>query len=446
MPIPVLVVVPSQEPLRESAVAFAEGRAATRDLREAALPSLLTIDPTMPAIPMGTASPGDLAVAAMAPELSAAYAVRAFANVDRSEDVPERIDGRSVFADPRIEPFVTCGSSPAIGSAATIAIQLGVAQLTAGARGLDGDRVAIAIMDTGINLSFVAGKLPGARFDVANSWTPPNGTTLPGRYPVDHGSMCAFDALIAAPRATLLDYPVLASAMPGGTTVGRTLGTAMQAFSHLLTNWAVSFAPGGVSKYAGLVVSNSWGIYHPSWDFPAGHRGRYVDNPAHPFNLLVAVMASAGIDIVFAAGNCGPSCADLRCQGRAAGAIMGANAHADVLTIAGCDGNDQIVGYSSHGPSIPNMFAQKPDVAAYTHFLGSEAFGSGTPDTGTSAACPIAAGCIAALRTRVPFGATPPTSLFAQIRATARSTGSAWQPDFGHGIIDPDAAATSLGV
>ena len=118
------------------------------------------------------------------------------------------------------------------------------------------------------------------------------------------------------------------------------------------------------------------------------------------------------------------------------------------MTLGGCDTNDQMVGYSSQGPSIANMFQQKPDVAAYTHFLGSEAFGTGSPDSGTSAACPVATGCIAAIRTKVPFGTTPPTALIAQLRATARTAPgqTGWQNDFGHGIIDPDAAATSLGV
>jgi hypothetical protein len=45
----------------------------------------------------------------------------------------------------------------------------------------------------------------------------------------------------------------------------------------------------------------------------------------------------------------------------------------------------------------------KPDITGYTHFLGSEAFGAGSPDAGTSAACPVAAGCAAALRTKLLF-------------------------------------------
>jgi len=159
-------------------------------------------------------------------------------------------------------------------------------------------------------------------------------------------------------------------------------------------------------------------------------------------------LAVSGADIVFAAGNCGAQCADGRCQSRTTGTIMGASASDSVLTLAGCDTNDQRVGYSSQGPSISGMFQQKPDLTAYTHFVGSEAYGPGSPDSGTSTSCPIAAGCVAALRTRLSPGTTPPASLFAQLNATARVVGGAagWNGDYGHGIIDPLAAATTLGL
>jgi hypothetical protein len=259
--------------------------------------------------------------------------------------------------------------------------------------------------------------------------------------------MCAFDILLAAPKATLLDFPILSSNAPGGSNMGGTLSVAVLAYAQLIASWAVAFAPGGAAKYKALVVSNSWGIFHPSWDFPAGHPGRYCDNPRHPFHLIMSTLAASGVDIVFAAGNCGKECADGRCQGRTKEAIMGASAHPEVLTLAGCDTNDKRVGYSSQGPSIANMFQNKPDVTAFTHFLGSEAFGAGSPDSGTSAACPVAAGCVAALRTKADWQTTPPKNLFDQIRATARNSGAAgWNADYGFGIIDPVATANSLGV
>ena len=36
------------------------------------------------------------------------------------------------------------------------------------------------------------------------------------------------------------------------------------------------------------MVSNSWGMFDPAWDFPVGHPGNYSDNPNHPFNIIVA--------------------------------------------------------------------------------------------------------------------------------------------------------------
>jgi subtilisin family serine protease len=396
-------------------------------------------------MPLGSGRLEDVATTSFDPAESQAFAVRAFTDVEAEEQIPHQVEGRAVFSDTLIAPFTTCGGSPALGAVSDVRTQLSLMALHA--RGLDGTDVAIAIVDTGVNLRFLNTSMPGIKLDAGNSWTPSGSLTLPGKYPVGHGTMCAFDALIAAPNATLLDFPVLGNTAPGGTTVGRTLSSAMAALSAIQISWAVSFAPSALSKYRALVVNNSWGIYHPTWDFPVGHPGRYIDNPRHPFNFLITSMSLSGIDILFAAGNCGPGCADMQCHNRVTETIMGANAHPEVLTVGGCDTNDRIVGYSSQGPAIAGMFPEKPDVAAYTHFNGSETYGPGSPDSGTSTACPVAAGCVAAIRTRVSCSTTT-ADLFKQIRTTARSVPpqNGWQPDFGHGIIDPNAAATSLGL
>ncbi len=447
MRVSVLVVLPAQEPLRESAFAASERRPSGIPLESANVPGGIELDTSYSAVPVGTGRRADTVAASMTPGASDQFAVRGYVEAASPQDVPETVDGRPVFADPRIQPFVTCGGDPPLGDVALVRQKLQVAALAA--KGLEGADVAVAIMDTGINLAHVAAKLGTMpRLDVANSWSTPALTTPPGRHPVDHGTMCAYDVLIAAPKAALLDYPILGSNAPGGSASSGTISTALLAFSSLLASWGVAFAAGGLSRYRGLVVNNSWGVYHPSWDFPPGHAGRYVDNPRHPFNLIVGVLAGTGADILFAAGNCGTQCPDPRCQGLTSGTIMGANAHPDVLTIAGCDTNDVRVGYSSQGPSIAGMHAQKPDLTTYTHFLGSEAFGTGSPDSGTSAACPVAAGCVAALRTRLSPSTHPPGSLFAQLRAVAPTApGQAgWNGDYGHGFLDPLTAASTLGL
>jgi hypothetical protein len=86
-------------------------------------------------------------------------------------------------------------------------------------------------------------------------------------------------------------------------------------------------------------------------------------------------------------------------------------------------------------------------VVAYTHFYGSEAAGRKRPDTGTSAACPVAAGVIAAIRTKAPSAGKSPALVQQTLRNTARKLGpGSWAPDYGHGVLQPVAAAHALGL
>ena len=452
----VLTVLPKQEPLTESALAFKERRSPKIPITAANIPRLMRINESMPALPMGGAIPGQMSMQSVQAEVSSHFVVHGWVEAESPEEIPAESDGKVLYADPQIAPFpfdpqvagfaATCGNTPALGDSGALKALLKVPALSG--KQLDGTNVAIAIMDTGINLAHLNARLGGSvRLDATNSWMAPGNPTMPGRHLVNHGTMCAYDALIAAPNATLLDFPILGVQAPGGGPMSGSIGVALIAFSHLITNWAVAYAPGGASNYKALVVNNSWGMFHPSWDLPVGHPGRYCDNPNHPFSLIAAVLARSA-DILFAAGNCGAECPDGRCSSRTSQTIMGANAHQDVLTLAGCDINDHRVGYSSQGPSIQGMPQNKPDLTSYTHFRGSEAFGPGTPDSGTSAACPVAAGCVAALRTRLPPLTTPSSNLFTQLRASARPAGgtAGWNGDYGHGILDPLATANSLGL
>jgi subtilisin family serine protease len=101
------------------------------------------------------------------------------------------------------------------------------------------------------------------------------------------------------------------------------------------------------------------------------------------------------------------------------------------------------VGYSSQGPG--RLAAKKPDFASFTHFRGSEAFGPGTPDSGTSAACPVAAGVVAAVRTKHPSSKLSPLQLRALIAKTATEGGSpGFDFDFGAGTINAKGLIAAL--
>lgn len=341
-----------------------------------------------------------------------------------------------IFSDPVIEPVLTCGDDGAVGDWNKVAELLGRAELTAA--GLTGEGVALAVLDSGINAGKVR-EASGAEItiDPARSWNPAGVTGKAGEFAVGHGTMCAFDALIAAPRATFLDIPLLQSSRTGGSEMDGLLSDALAAFAHLRT--VLTQQP---EDRRALVISNSWGAFAPQWDFPVGDPGNYSDNPGHPFNVIVGSLDAAGADILFAAGNCGRDCPDGRCA-YPERPITGANSHPNVLSVAGVDTGGQRVGYSSQGPG--RLADRKPDICSYTHFLGSTAFGADTPDTGTSAACPVLAGVVAAFRTKWPATQIPPARLRELLHSTAADRGGAgFDHDHGYGIAEPRALLAEL--
>lgn len=440
--IPVLCVLPAEEAMRAVAPRTPQGFLGFAAAAPSRAPGV-AIDPTFAPIPLGAGDARAVTFESSTVERAERFVVRASIDAARLADYAEPREGMRVFADPAIAALRSppiCPGQPALGSAPQVRGLLGVDGLTR--EGLTGRGVALAIVDTGIDLAHLRRQGLSPTLDPHISWSPGTGTR-PGANPLGHGTMCAHAALIAAPEATLLDFPVLQSRRQGGSIMDGLLSDAVQAFGVLLT---MMRTPAEERPYRALVVNNSWGMFHPDWDFPAGHPGRYADNPDHPFNLIVGALASAGADILFAAGNCGHDCPDGRCRGLTVGQITGANSHPGVLTVAGVDVERDVVGYSSGGPGA--WTDEKPDLAAYTHYLGSEAFGDGSADGGTSTACPVAAGCVAALRTSLKPGGVPPAQLFQALRdaAVRRSEHAGWHDRYGWGVIDPLAAWRALHV
>jgi subtilisin family serine protease len=309
-------------------------------------------------------------------------------------------------------------------------------------RGMDGAGVRVVIVDTGFNCTYLRSKGKTPAFDADLSWGPLGGQPL-GEMPVDHGTMCAFDVCIAAPGCTLVDHAVLTSQTPGGSDMDGLLSDAVQSYGLLL-----SYMSRGAAPFAGdhlprtLVVNNSWGMFHPSWDFPPGDPQNYSDNPNHPFNIIVASLEAAGADILFAAGNCGPECPDGRCQGVTNAGIYGANSSPAVTCVAGVVTRDnQRVGYSTKGPG--RLDKAKPDLACYTHFAGSGVY---TADGGTSAATPVAAGVVAAVRRLYPASMVSPARLRELLRETAvqPAGGGGHNYEYGYGVLDVEQLLASL--
>ncbi|WP_079062025.1 S8 family peptidase [Streptomyces griseoruber] len=345
-----------------------------------------------------------------------------------------RPDIVGVFADPVISTMPCCDGDP-IGTWEDVADLLHVSELQK--QGLEGTSVPVAVVDTGIKAAHLGSSGAVLPVDRNRSWSPAGVGQRPGEHEVGHGTMCAFDIGIVAPKAELLDIPVLLSNREGRTLMEGLTSDAIAAYSHLRR--VFDMMP---HSSRALVVNNSWGCYSPQWDFAPGQPGNYSDSLAHPFNVAVAALESAGADILFAAGNCGRDCPSPKCAYDRQ-PIGGANSHPQVLSIAGADVKGQRVGYSSQGPG--RLDRRKPDVCSYTHFLGSQALGAGKPDNGTSAACPVAAGVVAALRTAWPSSQVSPEQMRQMIqRAASDPTGSGFSDDYGYGVINVRGILDSL--
>lgn len=435
----VIIELGYRQDFAETAFAAVSDPLAALDTR--VVPSLkhVTLDESFAATPVPgqrtraqSDSPFDVgALFDLAPEPDASTIV-VRGEVDESEvDVLATETGVvGVFADPVIEPTIVCPGDPAVGTDGDVERLLCTASMRR--IGMDGTGVLVAIVDTGVNVAHLNAKGKHPTFDASRSWVPRAGL-IPGQLPVGHGTMCAFDACICAPECTLLDVALLQSTATGPTPMSGVLSDGIRAYRHLLD---IMLAPRRPGEARSMVVNNSWGMFHPSWDFPPGHSGNYSDNPNHPFNRIVASLERAGADILFAAGNCGHDCPDGRCRGITKNAIYGANGHSAVLCVAGVDTTKARVGYSSIGPG--RLMRNKPDIAGYTHFRGSGVYPA---DGGTSAATPVVAGVVAAVRSKRPYdpgnAATHPAAIRSLITSTAQDIGAAGY-DFlhGHGVVD----------
>jgi subtilisin family serine protease len=339
--------------------------------------------------------------------------------IEEGQEEALRSDPRvvAVWSDARIAPFAhpcgtpDCNSRPlgAKGDLAAMARYLGADRVwDAGQRGAG---IEIAILDTGVRRRAVPA--------VVDGWSPPGTSPWGDDGALEHGTMCAIDALAVCPDAAILDLGIMKSAAP--STEGF-LSDAAAAY-----DWALDrFRGRGTPQ----ILSNSWGLYRESWG------PDYARDPGHPFTRKALEAIDAGMLVVFAAGNCGGdcllppmACADDLGPGRS---IWGANGHPAVITVGAANIEDVWVGYSSQGPAA--LDPRKPDVCAPSHFAGFT-----RNDSGTSAACPVAAGVLGLLR-----GAEPSLRQ-AEAKEILMTTAHdicepGWDANSGAGIIRAEAA------
>jgi Subtilase family len=349
------------------------------------------------------------------------------------------------------------GSFPLFGD-----VELALAQMRADAapaKGAFGQHVNVVIIDQGINEAVLRRRFPGANF--VGGWATtefgkggprgPYKRIRPGDWPDDglgptvtHGTKMASLVLAVAPQAQILDFALLPSRILSLRNVGRGsfgfLSWATGAYWRLVA--AIPWIQQRYPAYSGpWVLNNSWGVFDLSTDYPAGSFQNYGSNLGHPLNQAVAALPDRGIaDVVFSSGNCGQFCPDPRCGASQIGpgrSIYGVAAIRDVLTVAAVRSDEIWLGYSSQGPADPNFASTKPDLCAPSQFAGADDWHRSF--TGTSSACALTTGAIAAKRSLVPRALAPP-ALRALAVARARPVVNQAAPNERHGAGMIDVA------
>lgn len=385
-----------------------------------------------------------------------------FETAKEAQDFHDRVGGRTnaIFGDAVIAPFDSwCpGESAAPEFFATrerADLLIGASALTASPPILRGQEVNLVIMDQGFSLPRLKEAISGLRYGGGFPLKLIGGPPVdPGKAPpTGHGTMVARNALALAPEARIWDFPMIPKRITNVT------GYISWACAALVWLYTIIFLHRLQSQLLGRpvrpwVLSNAWGIPDRRFEIP---RGTYTTTPGNLFNVMVGWANDLlHVDQVYAAGNCGQFCPVARCGPGDRGpgrSIWGANSHPKVLSVGAVRADGIWLGYSSQGPGQKEFVEapavnMKPDLCAPSQFVDDDdaAFVS----SGTSAACGIAAGAIAALRSAggpaANAAAVTPDAIRALLRTTANQTepGAAWNIRLGYGILDLSRAVPQL--
>jgi len=327
-------------------------------------------------------------------------------------------------------------SDPIFADRAAAEVLLGVPYVR-DQHGLKGANVNVVIVDQGLDAA-VLGSSYASGWPVQQKL--PGTTVSPGTPTLrTHAMMIANNVLQVAPDVRLFDLPMVPPRIID--VCDFFLHTADAAYRTMLDGIAQYRANG---QFPGpWILVNAWSIYDRKPEHPAGS---YTNGPQHAFNQMVVQAVGSGIDVVFAAGNCGQFCPDMRCGGLDRGpgrSIFGANSLDQVLSVGAVRADTLWLGFSSQGPGQPLLGLDKPDFCAPSQFC--ETTDAYATNGGTSAACALTAGVVAGLRSNPKWGPAqvPPGTLQSILNAQARKTNGP-RNRVGNGILDAHAAFDEL--
>ncbi|MEO6061356.1 MAG: S8 family serine peptidase [Thermoflexales bacterium] len=296
----------------------------------------------------------------------------------------------------------------------------GIAKIRAGlvrhGLGVDGAGIVVANIDSGVEWTHPAlmtryrGYGNGLVFDHLHNWI--DATDGGAVYPLDGhghgthtmGTMVGGEGIGVAPGARWMAARGLNSAGLGFDT-------------WLIAAMEFILAPGGDAGYAPDIVNNSWGN---------------TDGGSALFAEEIAALQSAGILVIFSAGNSGPG----------AGTVGSPGSNPGVPAIGASDEDDDIAYFSSRGPSVWDE--TKPLVSAPGVGVVSAAPGGVYKKySGTSMGAPHVAGAAALLLSANP-GLSGPAALEVLTRTAVPLSTTLPNNVSGWGRIDAFAAALAI--
>ncbi|TAJ30027.1 MAG: hypothetical protein EPO67_14600 [Reyranella sp.] len=308
-----------------------------------------------------------------------------------------------------------------------------------------GQNVNVVIVDQGLHRASLPTRNWGGGLGLINGPAPGSGDRT------SHGMMIARTILDMAPDAVLYDVPLIPPERIA--SIPPFLSVAQAAYFTMLLEILIRRP---IPPWTGpWIFVNAWAIFDRATETSLGD---YTENKAgapfaigHPLINMVKLLTNPfRFDVVFAAGNCGDFCASPRCGKRDRGpghSIWGANALREVITAGAVSAADTWIGASSQGPgpNINGLAREKPDLCAPSHFREND--DASLVNSGTSTACAMAAGAVAALRSKPAWDQryVSPASMRTALIGSARKTlWPGWNERLGHGILNVGAAMGRL--
>ncbi len=288
-------------------------------------------------------------------------------------------------------------------------------------RGYSGKGVVVANMDTGVDLEHP--DLKDRWRGGANSWYDPYRRHTRPKDVDGHGTMSMGAIVGGAAGGSAIGVA------PGARWIAVKIfdddGRASTGAIHLGFQWLLDPDKNPDTDDAPDVVNNSWGFESP-------------DTCDIDFEKDIKTLEDAGIAVVFAAGNDGPSPSTSSGPGNNTG----------VFSVGATDSGSLVASFSSRGPStcdgaiFPLVCAPGKSIKLATLSHGGSP-SSYTIASGTSFASPLVAGAMALLLSAYPGLAVH--DLYDALVSTSRDLGdSGPDNDYGYGLINVAAAHEAI--